>query len=47
MGFWRRLFGIENSNIVDVGSPDKNPLDHVIFDSAIELITISLSLGNI
>lgn len=30
------LFGIENSNIVDVGSPDKNPLDHVIFDSAIE-----------
>ena len=30
------LFGIEGKNVVDVSSPDKNPLDHIIFDSAIE-----------
>ena len=30
------LYGIKGSNIVDVSSPDKNPLDHIIFDSSIE-----------
>lgn len=30
------LFGIKNKNVVDVSEPDKNPFDHVIFDSDIE-----------
>lgn len=30
------LYGIEGSNVVDVSNPDKNPLDHIIFDSQIE-----------
>lgn len=30
------LYGIKDSNIVDVSAPDKNPFDHVIFDSEIE-----------
>lgn len=30
------LYGIKDSNVVDVSAPDKNPFDHIIFDSAIE-----------
>lgn len=30
------LYGIKDSNVVDISSPDKNPFDHVIFDSDIE-----------
>ena len=30
------LFGIKDKNVVDVSEPDKNPFDHVIFDSAVE-----------
>lgn len=30
------LFGIKDKNVVDVSSPDKNPFDHIIFDSNIE-----------
>ena len=30
------LYGYKDKNIVDVSDPDKNPFDHVIFDSIIE-----------
>lgn len=30
------LYGIKDGNVVDVSAPDKNPFDHIIFDSAIE-----------
>ena len=30
------LYGIKNSNVVDVSAPDKNPFDHIIFESSIE-----------
>lgn len=30
------LFGIKDKNVVDVSKPDKNPFDHIIFDSQIE-----------
>ncbi len=30
------LYGIKDSNVVDVSAPDKNPFDHIIFDSEIE-----------
>lgn len=30
------LFGIKDKNVVDVSDPDKNPFDHVIFDSSVE-----------
>lgn len=30
------LYGIKDENVVDVSAPDKNPFDHIIFDSAIE-----------
>ena len=30
------LYGIEGKNVIDVSVPDKNPLDHIIFDSIIE-----------
>jgi len=30
------LFGFQDKNILDISNPDKNPLDHVIFDSQIE-----------
>ncbi len=30
------LYGYKDKNIIDVSNPDKNPFDHVIFDSIIE-----------
>ena len=30
------LYGIKDSNVVDVSAPNKNPFDHIIFDSEIE-----------